>query len=143
MGRNTYRPSPVLADHIRTRDGTCRFPGCRQPARNADLDHTVPHADGGPTTPGNLGALCRHHHRLKTHARGWAVTQDDRHAFTWTTPTGSTYTTYPATAEFGDVLPGEAWAQQDRAQEQVQDRAEDGAQEHPRNKGCDGPPSEC
>ena len=30
---------------------------------------TVAHDRGGPTAPGNLGPLCRHHHRLKTRSK--------------------------------------------------------------------------
>src|SRR3712207_8861978 len=37
----------------------------------ADLDHVVPHADGGQTSCTNLCCACRSHHRLKTFARGW------------------------------------------------------------------------
>ncbi|KAA0093984.1 DUF222 domain-containing protein [Mycolicibacterium sp. P1-18] len=33
-----YRPSMKLADFVRCRDLTCRFPGCRAPATNCDLD---------------------------------------------------------------------------------------------------------
>ena len=42
-----YTPSRRLADFVRCRDLTCRFPGCDQPATRCDLDHTVPYADGG------------------------------------------------------------------------------------------------
>ncbi|CAN5242638.1 HNH endonuclease signature motif containing protein [soil metagenome] len=44
-----YRPSTTLADFLRGRDLTCRFPGCDTPIDEADLAHTVPWADGGPT----------------------------------------------------------------------------------------------
>jgi hypothetical protein len=33
-----YRPSKKLADFVRCRDLTCRFPGCRAPATNCDVD---------------------------------------------------------------------------------------------------------
>jgi hypothetical protein len=92
-GRRSYPPPAPLADHIRARDHTCRFPGCRQPATTADLDHTTPYPTG-PTTATNLAALCRHHHRLKHHTR-WTVTQDDDATLTWTTPTGRRHTTTP------------------------------------------------
>jgi hypothetical protein len=84
-GRTVYRPPAALRDHVIARDQTCRFPGCRQPAHHADLDHTVPYPHG-PTSAANLGVLCRHHHRLKTHAR-WRVEQDHG-VFRWTTPSG-------------------------------------------------------
>lgn len=57
-----YRPRRLLDLAVRARDRTCCFPGCRQPAHRCDLDHTVAHDRGGPTAPGNLGPLCRHHH---------------------------------------------------------------------------------
>jgi hypothetical protein len=92
-GRTTYRPSAALSGHLRARDGTCRFPGCRYPARRCDLDHTVGYPDG-PTSEDNLGSLCRHHHRLK-HRTGWTVTQGENATFTWTSPTGRLYSTTP------------------------------------------------
>jgi Domain of unknown function (DUF222) len=96
-GRTTYRPPADLADFTRARDTTCRFPGCRQPARKCDLDHTVHYPDG-PTTPTNLGTLCRHHHRLK-HKSEWSLTQDPDGVFRWTSPTGREYTTTPEPPE--------------------------------------------
>jgi len=89
----SYRPSAALADLIRGRDNTCRFPGCRQPAHRCDIDHTVPYPTG-PTSPANLATLCRHHHRLK-HTGGWTVHQHRDGHLTWTSPTGRTYTTIP------------------------------------------------
>lgn len=48
-------------------------------AAHCDLDHVVLFDDARPaswqTTPENLQALCRHHHRLRTHGR-WAVSRD-------------------------------------------------------------------
>jgi Domain of unknown function (DUF222) len=83
-GRRTYRPPAALADHVRARDTTCVFPACTRPARGCDLDHTKPYPSG-PTSAGNLGSLCRHHHRLKHHP-GWELSQADDATFTWTTP---------------------------------------------------------
>jgi Domain of unknown function (DUF222) len=37
-----YRPSRALADFVRCRDLTCRWPGCDKPAYDCDIDHTVP-----------------------------------------------------------------------------------------------------
>ena len=45
-----YRPSAALAEFVRARDLTCRFPGCDQPAEVCDVDHTVPWP-AGPTHP--------------------------------------------------------------------------------------------
>ncbi|HEX5497072.1 MAG TPA: DUF222 domain-containing protein [Mycobacteriales bacterium] len=90
--RTTYRPPAALDDHIRARDRRCRFPGCQHSAQHADLDHTIPWPKG-PTTVGNLGALCRHHHRLK-HQTPWRLTQTNGQ-FHWTSPTRRHYTTQP------------------------------------------------
>ena len=69
-----YRPSAGLAEFVRCRDLTCRFPGCEQPAQFCDLDHTIPYP-AGPTHPSNIKCLCRFHHLLKTFwtgVGGWA-----------------------------------------------------------------------
>jgi len=58
-----YVPSPKLADFVRCRDMTCRFPGCDEPGYRCDLDHTIPYP-AGPTCASNLGCLCRKHQRL-------------------------------------------------------------------------------
>ncbi len=89
----TYRPPPWLAELVAVRDRTCRFPGCRRPAHQCDLDHTLAYPQG-QTTLTNLACLCRRHHRLKTHTR-WRLDQDDHGRLTWTTPTGHTYPTDP------------------------------------------------
>jgi hypothetical protein len=62
---NGYAPSQALADFVR-RILTCRFPGCDRSALDCDVDHTIAHADGGPTHAANLKCLCRQHHLLKS-----------------------------------------------------------------------------
>lgn len=59
-----YVPSQKLADFVRCRDMTCRFPGCDVPADRCDLDHTIAYPVG-PTQASNLKCLCRKHHLLK------------------------------------------------------------------------------
>jgi hypothetical protein len=83
-------PGAELARWITTRDRTCRAPGCRVPARAADVDHTIDHAAGGLTSHDNLAIVCRHHHRLK-HEGGWRVTQPEPGTLTWTSPRGREY----------------------------------------------------
>ncbi len=92
-----YTPTPALADFVRCRDLTCRFPGCDRPALSADLDHTIPYADGGPTHASNLKALCRQHHLIKTFW-GWHDQQLPDATIIWTSPAGHTYITTPASA---------------------------------------------
>lgn len=88
----SYQPPPGIAAFVRARDGTCRAPGCRQPATRADLDHVRPWPRG-QTSPTNLAALCRFHHLLKTH-HGWRLELDAHtgRAY-WTSPLGRVYTT--------------------------------------------------
>jgi hypothetical protein len=69
-----YTPSRALADFVRCRDLTCRFPGCDRPATHCDLDHTVPYPVG-PTNGSNLKCLCRFHRMHKTYA-----TANSRHS---------------------------------------------------------------
>lgn len=52
-----YRPSAALAEFVRCRDLTCRFPGCDAPAARCQIDHTIPYPLG-PTHPSNLKLLC-------------------------------------------------------------------------------------
>ena len=89
-----YRPSPAQRRFGKTRDRTCRHPGCGQPVARVDLDHVVPYPEGD-TDCDNLCCLCRRHHRLKTFAPGWrfVLTSDGR--LRVTTPSGITRTTRP------------------------------------------------
>ncbi|UUZ59796.1 HNH endonuclease [Nocardioides sp. B-3] len=89
------------------------FPRCSHPASRSDIDHTIPFdhtvaADGrpqpGPTITSNLGALCRRHHRLKTHGR-WCVTQPTSGVFEWTSPHGHTYRRDPTGTTCTDTAP--------------------------------------
>lgn len=103
-----YAPGKVLRAAVEARDGTCTFVGCDTPAATCDLDHIEPFdhqwreragAAGknrpGQTNAGNLHALCRRHHLLKTHA-GWGVERDPFTGITtWTTPAGRTHTRPP------------------------------------------------
>ena len=91
-GRESYEPPQALKDFLIARDRTCRFPGCRRSAALSDLDHAKSWEDGGLTSPENLGALCRRHHRLKTHD-GWSVTSNEDGSCTWVSPHGKTFFT--------------------------------------------------
>jgi hypothetical protein len=92
-----YRPSQKLADFVRCRDLTCRFPGCTEPATNCDVDHTIPWPYG-PTQAANLKCLCRKHHLLKTFwggDGGWQDCQEPDGTVIWTAPDGRTHATTP------------------------------------------------
>jgi Domain of unknown function (DUF222) len=89
-GRTTYRPPTALADFVRARDKTCRFPGCRRAAEKCELDHRIEHPDG-PTSADNLDALCPHHHQLKHHS-DWSGHREPNGDYTWISPAGLRYT---------------------------------------------------
>jgi hypothetical protein len=89
--RLAYEPSPGLRHLVEARQFTCTFPGCRRPASQCDLDHTVPYDRGGRTCLCNLAPLCRRHHEVKQ-AVGWALEQSRPGVMTWTTPAGRRYT---------------------------------------------------
>jgi len=70
FGTRKYEPSAALREYIIARDRTCQFPGCARASYLCDLDHVTPFTgtdEGGATSADNLLALCRRHHRLKTH----------------------------------------------------------------------------
>ncbi|MBS4729279.1 DUF222 domain-containing protein [Mycobacterium sp. SM1] len=93
-----YRPSAALERFTRCRDMTCRFPNCDRPAEFCDVDHTIPWPLG-PTHPSNLKCLCKKHHLLKTFwtgVNGWSDQQLPDGTIIWTSPSGHTYTTRPA-----------------------------------------------
>ncbi len=103
LNRVQAAPGYGIPDRIREqiilRDGTCVFPWCTRPARGCDLDHITEYdhhaaAEGrdqpGPTDTRNLGALCRFHHRLKTHSP-WSYDMTEPGVFVWTSPHGHHY----------------------------------------------------
>lgn len=89
-GRERYEPPQALVDFLMARDQTCRFPGCRQPARVTDIDHAHPWEEGGETSLSNMGLLCRRHHRMKTHG-GWQLVSNPDGSCNWTSPAGKKY----------------------------------------------------
>ena len=101
-----YTPSRELADFVRCRDLTCRWPGCDKPAYGCDLDHTVPYPIG-PTHASNLKCYCRFHHLLKTFwcgVGGWREQQLPDGTLILASPTGHTYTTKPGSAPLFPTL---------------------------------------
>jgi hypothetical protein len=92
FGRESYLPPQALKDFLIARDRRCRFPGCRRSAHLSDLDHAQSWETGGETSLQNLGALCRRHHRLKTHG-GWKIESFSDGSCTWTSPAGKSFFT--------------------------------------------------
>lgn len=103
QSESSYRPSTALAEFVRTRDLTCRFPGCATKAEYCDIDHTVPWP-AGPTHPSNLKCLCRFHHLLKTFHDGWSDTQYPDGTVVWRTPSGQAHSTTPEGAHWFPTL---------------------------------------
>ena len=94
-----YEVPDRIREQVILRDRTCVFPWCTRPARRCDIDHVIPHdhdaeAEGrpqpGPTRTDNLAALCRSHHRLKTHT-AWRYRMTEPGVFEWTSPHGHHY----------------------------------------------------
>ena len=81
-------PSRRLADAIKIRAGSCRYPTCTVPADRCDLDHHVPVPEG-ETAGRNLDLFCRRHHRGKTFA--WLACIRDDYGVDWTMPDAEHY----------------------------------------------------
>jgi hypothetical protein len=81
-------PSARLAQAIKIRAGTCRFPTCTVPADRCDLDHHEP-IPGGVTSATNMDPFCRRHHRGKTFA--WLACVRDDYGVDWTMPDAEHY----------------------------------------------------
>jgi hypothetical protein len=99
-----YEVPDRIREQVILRDRTCVFPWCTRPARGCDIDHVVEfdhdaEAEGrpqpGPTQTDNLAALCRFHHRLKTHTV-WRYHVTGRGCFEWTSPHGHRYRRDPS-----------------------------------------------
>jgi hypothetical protein len=83
----SYVLPPRLARHVKTRDQTCTFPGCRRLARECQNDHIVRWPEG-PTSDDNIASECPHHHQGK---HGYfAVRRTPDGTLHWTTPSGLT-----------------------------------------------------
>ncbi|MFD1845969.1 HNH endonuclease signature motif containing protein [Arthrobacter flavus] len=90
----TYRVPQDLKDAVRVRDRTCRHPGCNRLAVFCELDHTKPWSQGGTTSYGNLVALCKRHHKLKSEGY-WQYRQPEPGMIIAISPAGETYLTRP------------------------------------------------
>ena len=84
-GTRTYLPDALRA-YVAARDGTCRSPGCGQPAARSQLDHITPFPHG-PSSPANTHMLCKRDHDTKT-CGDIEVRRHDDGSTTWTTRDG-------------------------------------------------------
>lgn len=89
-----YRIPGRLRALVEARDQHCRYPICRRPATQCDLDHTVPYDQGGLTCRCNLSGGCRCHHRMKT-LTSWRLRQPQPGTLIWTAPSRLAWTTRP------------------------------------------------
>ncbi|HET7900906.1 MAG TPA: hypothetical protein VFL59_06925 [Candidatus Nanopelagicales bacterium] len=92
-GTRTYLPDP-LKTFITARDGTCRSPGCGQPASRSQMDHVVPFPEG-PSSTGNTHALCKRDHDAKTLGDLWFTSHQATGLAAWRTKHGQTGVTQP------------------------------------------------
>jgi hypothetical protein len=86
--------TPQMRRFLNARDRHCRFPGCRVPAIRTEIDHTIDHALGGPTSIDNCEGLCQRHHSMK-HFTAWKVRQLGGGVLEWTSPLGQVYIDHP------------------------------------------------
>jgi hypothetical protein len=93
LGRDGYRPSAAMIEHVRAVDGVCRGPGCTVPATQCDLDHDVPWPEG-PTDVDHLTSKHRPHHRIRT-AGVWRAARAPDDFVVWRTAAGRRYVTRP------------------------------------------------
>jgi len=89
-----HDPGVKLRHLTQIRHATCTGPMCERPSGYADFEHNIPYEKGGRTCLCNTGPKCRHDHQLKQDPR-WNVEQHLDGTFTWTTPSGRTYTSGP------------------------------------------------
>jgi hypothetical protein len=76
------------AVHLMTPADTFPYATCL--SRRMQVDHTVPHDQGGFSGVGNYGPMTIHHHRIKTHGR-WQVQQPFPGIYVWRDPHGAFY----------------------------------------------------
>ena len=87
LGRSQRHASDRQRRALRSRDGSCRFPGCTQ--RHRLIPHHVAWwSRGGPTDMDNLASLCPTHHRA-VHELGYAAAALGQGRFTFHRPDGS------------------------------------------------------
>ena len=92
----SYGPATMVRKYVEGRDGTCRAAGCGMPAWLCQLDHRINYADGGPTHPDNMVALCQHHHNMKTDGRAFYILDPDTGDVVWLFEDGTWAITEPS-----------------------------------------------
>lgn len=89
LGSRSRNVPEKLRRVVRTRDKTCRFPGCSR-TKFAEIHHIVHVADGGKTVLENLAMICYAHHHL-IHEGGWHLEGVAPLALRFISPDGQVY----------------------------------------------------
>jgi Domain of unknown function (DUF222) len=89
-----HDPPAQVSETLIVRDQTCRWPGCRQPARRSHRDHVPKHRPHGITQLMLMAMFCVHHHDLKDFG-DWTVTAEPGGVLRFVAPTGHVYYTEP------------------------------------------------
>jgi hypothetical protein len=112
VGRRHREPNAQQRRALRTRDRSCRFPGCGA-TRHLHAHHVVHWADGGPTDLDNLVLLCRAHHLL-VHQPGWRIVHLGGGRFRFHAPDGRALAPVPS-LDPAESSPPDGAAQEDPA----------------------------
>jgi hypothetical protein len=88
-GHKTYLVPPALADYLIAKNIHSAAPHSGVDARLCDMEHRIPHDQGGPTNPINTTPVERRWHRAKTHD-DWTYVKHDNGIVIWTSPNGLT-----------------------------------------------------
>jgi hypothetical protein len=94
-GTTTYQAPAALADYLIALNVTSAAPHSTVPARVSDMEHNIPHDQGGPTDPLNVTPVDRRWHRAKTHG-SWTYRKDpETRKVVWNAPSGQTFVIDP------------------------------------------------
>jgi hypothetical protein len=88
-GAKTYTVPADLADSLIAKNVMSGSSHSTIDARLADMEHNIPHDQGGPTNPINTTPVDRRWHIAKTHG-DWTYTKRDDGTLIWRSPTGLT-----------------------------------------------------
>jgi hypothetical protein len=87
VGHNSYEATD-FGDLIRTRDRTCRQPGCAVPARKCRIVHTIRCKSSGGACDTDCGLLCKRHRLMRMRTNGWLTVEPVPGHLVIVTPSG-------------------------------------------------------
>jgi hypothetical protein len=89
-GTRTYIAPPALTDYLVAKNIRSASPHSNVDSAGADIEHNIPHQQGGPTNPINCTPVDRRWHNPKTKRR-WSYAKDpDSGVVTWKSASGLT-----------------------------------------------------